>query len=48
MFVEIDELWVYDQLYLWLLIESSLNYFMYDGVIFASLFELSVWFGLLD
>ena len=48
MFVEIDELWVYDQDYLWAIFESFLNSFMYDWVIFASLFELSVWFGLLD
>ena len=43
-----DELWVYDQVYLRTVFESSLNSFMYDWFIFASLFELSVWFGLLD
>ena len=45
MFVETDELWVYDLTYLWKIFESSLNSFMYDWVIFASLFELSflVW-----
>ena len=47
-FVETDELWVYDPTYLWIIFESSLNSFMYDWVIFASLFELSVWFGQLD
>ena len=30
MFVEIDELWVYDQVYLRTILESSLNYFLYD------------------
>ena len=48
MFVETDELWVYDPDYLWKIFESSLNSFMYDWFIFANLFELSVWFGLLD
>ena len=48
MVVETDELWVHDQDYLWTIFESSLKSFMYDLVIFASLFELSVWFGLLD
>ena len=43
-----NELWVYDQVYLWIIFESSLISFMYDWVIFSSLFELSVWFGLLD
>ena len=43
-----DELWVYDQDYLWTIFNSSLNSYMHDLNIFASLFELSVWFGLLD
>ena len=43
-----NELWVYDQVHLLEIIESSLNSFMYDWVTFASIFELSVWFGLLD
>ena len=30
MFVETDELWVYDQVYLCIIFESSLNSFMYD------------------
>ena len=30
MFVEIDELWVYDQVYLCTIFESSLNSLMYD------------------
>ena len=30
MFVETDELWVYDQVYLGIIFESSLNSFMYD------------------
>ena len=30
MFVEIDELWVYDSTYLWKIFDSSLNSFMYD------------------
>ena len=42
-----DELWVYDQDYLWTIFESS-EFFYVWLVIFASLFELSVWFGLLD
>ena len=29
-FVENDELWVYDQVYLWIIFESSPNSFMYD------------------
>ena len=29
-FVETDELWVYDQVYLCIMFESSLNSFMYD------------------
>ena len=48
MFVETDELWVYDPVLSMEIFESSLNSFMYDWFIFASLFELSVWFGLLD
>ena len=32
MFVEIDELWVYDPAYLRTTFESSLNSFMYDGL----------------
>ena len=30
MFVETDELSVYDQVYLWTIFESSLNSFVYD------------------
>ena len=33
---------------LWTIFDSSLNSFLYDWVIFASLFELSFWFGQLD
>ena len=42
-----DQLWVYDQDYLWTIFESS-KFFYVWLVISASLFELSVWFGLLD
>ena len=32
MFVETDELWVYDPDYLGIIFESSLNSFMYDSL----------------
>ena len=43
-----DELWVYDQIYPWILFESSLNSFMYDCYSFVFLSDLLIWLGQLD
>ena len=44
MFVKIDELWVYDQVYLLIIFESSVNSFMYDCYLCKSLRIISlVW-----